>query len=78
MHQPSSPLLSRLVLPQVEAISFENTLGDPELGVLLCPGQTCRSWALVLLLLSTLNLVRPTQSNSNHVLNRILVNQKPG
>lgn len=30
------------------------------------------------MLLSTPDLVRPIESNSNHVLNRNLVNQKPG
>lgn len=39
---------------------------------------TCRSWALIHVVLPTPNLARPTESNSNHVLNRDLVNQKPG
>lgn len=77
---PALPQVEQLFLASQLGISLGNTLGD--LDVLLWPGQgdcrTCRSWALVHLLLPTPDLARPTESNSNHVLNRNVVNQKPG
>lgn len=70
----------QLFLTSQPGISLGNLLRD--LDVLLWPGPfgcgTCRSWALVHSLLPTPCLARQTESNSNHVLNRNLVNQKPG
>lgn len=72
----------QLFFPSQSYISLVNALGDPKPGVFLWPGpcccRTCRSWALVHLLLSTPDLVSPTESNSNPVLNWDLVNQKLG
>ena len=61
-------------------ISLESTLGDPEPGASGLAGAAvgpAGAESGVHLLLSTPDLVRPSESNSNHVLNRNLVNQKP-
>lgn len=55
-------------------------MGDPEPGVSSGLARAAVGPAgteSVRLLLSTPDLVRPSESNSNHVLNRNLVNQKP-
>lgn len=71
----------QLFLLSQPGISLESTLGDPEPGVSSGLARAAVGPAGaesgVRLLLSTPDLVRPSESNSNHVLNRNLVNQKP-